>query len=73
MASGESFTNPADIFERANETFKEILLWMLQCYATAKVNTNVSTDQMLLNSIAQGKRAREPPARVFDSAQGTPA
>ncbi len=42
-----------DIFERANKTFKDLPLWMLQRYATADVNADVNEDPMLLKSIAE--------------------
>jgi hypothetical protein len=46
----------ADIFERANETFKDLSLWMLQRYATADVNDDVNADLMLPKSIVESAK-----------------
>ena len=46
----------ADIFERANETFKNLPPWMLQRFATADVDINVNANPMLLSSIVQSAK-----------------
>ncbi len=43
----------ADIFERTNETFRHLPLWMLERCATADVNDNMNGDLMLPYSIVQ--------------------
>ena len=46
----------ADIFERANETFKNLPPWMLQRFATADLNINVNADPVLLSRIVQSAK-----------------
>jgi hypothetical protein len=54
--AGVNTQESADIFERANETLNDLSFWMLQRYATADVNADVNTDQMLLKRIVESAK-----------------